>query len=286
MPCNLPITAYYSDKVNPETGKRSLTFNQKYAYNGADPTIPRVLAVPCGKCRGCRVDQSLMWSIRGYHESQEHAQNSFITLTYDDANLPRDGKIDKRHLQLFFKALRRDGTKLRYLACGEYGGQTRRPHYHAIIFGKDWLENAITLTDSLYTNQTLVDIWGKGHVSIAPVTMASICYVCGYVTKKIDDLDTFNLMSRRPGIGHTWLDKYSDDIVRTGVVSIEGRQYQVPKRYLAWEEDQFSDLKKERAKHARSLNKPSQSLNNFNAQRGREIGLKSKFESKKPQEKL
>jgi len=286
MSCNLPITAYYSDKVNQETGKRSLTFNEKFSYKGSDPTIPRVLAVPCGKCHGCRADQALMWSVRGYHESQGHAQNSFITLTYDDAHLPADGKIDKRHLQKFFKAIRRDGTKIRYLACGEYGGLTKRPHYHAIIFGKDWLENAIHLNSDLYTNQSLADIWGKGIVSIAPVTMASICYVCGYVNKKIDDTDTFNLMSRRPGIGHNWLDRFSDDIVRTGVVSIEGRSYQVPKRYLTWNEEDFATLRKERAAYARKFNNPSQSLNNFNAQRGRELGLKSKAASKKIQERM
>jgi len=286
MSCNLPITAYYSDKLNTETGKRSLTFNQKFAYNGSDPTIPRVLAVPCGKCHGCRADQSLMWSIRGYHESQDHTQNSFLTLTYDDEHLPADGKISVVHVQKFIKAIRRDGTKLRYIACGEYGSQTCRPHYHAIIFGKDWLENSTMITEQLYTNPTLTAIWGKGIISIAPVTMASICYVCGYVNKKIDDTDTFSLMSRRPGIGHNWLDKYSDDIVRTGVVSIEGRTYQIPKRYLTWEEDLFSDLKKERAAYARSKNNPSQSLKNFNDQYGREKNLKSKAAAKKTQGKI
>lgn len=280
MPCNLPITAYYCDKLNAETGKRSLTFNQKFAYSGSDPTIPRVLAVPCGKCHGCRADQALMWSIRGYHESTEHQQNSFLTLTYADENLPQNGLIDKRPLQTFFKRIRKQGHKVRYLACGEYGSLTRRPHYHAIIFGKDWLENAIPITEQLYTNQSLTDAWGLGHVTAASVTMASICYVCGYVNKKIDDQDTFNLMSRRPGIGHTWLDKFKDDILRTGFVSIEGRQYQVPKRYLQWDEESFAELRKERADFARAQNNPSQSLKNFNAARGREIGLKSKHRQK------
>lgn len=280
MSCNLPITAYYADKVNPETGKRSLTFNQKMSYKGSDPTIPRVLAVPCGKCHGCRADQSLMWSIRGYHESTLHEQNSFLTLTYDDDHIPADGKIDKRHLQLFFKSLRRDGTKIRYIACGEYGGQTRRPHYHAIIFGKDWLENSVPVSETMYTHKALADAWGKGFITVAPVTMASICYVCGYVNKKIDDTDTFNLMSRRPGIGHKWLDLYRDDIIRTGVVSIDGQAYQVPKRYLDWDEDSFASLKKERAAFARSKNNPSQSLKNFNDQRARELNLKSNHVSK------
>lgn len=279
MPCNRPIEAFYSDKLN-ETGKRSLVFNRRLAYQGADPSLVSPLAVPCTRCSGCRADQALMWSIRSYHESMEHEQNAFLTLTYDDANLPSDKKIDKRELQLFFKRLRSTGVKFRYVACGEYGGQTRRPHYHAIIFGKDWLEGSIPIKENLYTNGSLVDVWGKGLVSIAPVTMASVCYVCGYVNKKIDDLDTFSLMSRRPGIGHTWLDKYKDDILRTGVVSIEGRQYQVPKRYLAWEDEEFAQLRKERAAYARKQGRATQSLKNFNDRLSREENLVSKRKSK------
>lgn len=285
MPCNFPSTAYYSSKVNPETGKRSLVFNQRESYKGSATnefgiSLESPLSVPCGKCRGCRADQSLMWSIRAYHESQEHEQNSFVTLTYDADRLPSDGLISKPDLQKFFKRLRSSGVKFRYVACGEYGGQTRRPHYHAIIFGKDWLEGSIPLKESLYTNQSLVDVWGKGIVSIAPVTMASICYVCGYVNKKVDDVDTFNLMSRRPGIGHTWLDKYSDDIARTGVVSIEGRSYQVPKRYLQWAGDELFDVRKDRVLHARKLNRKSDPYVVANQQRARESNLLSKKNSK------
>lgn len=279
MPCNNPITAYYADKLNSETGKRSLVFNQKLAYQGSDPSFVLPLAVPCGRCHGCRADQALMWSIRAYHESTEHSQNAFITLTYDDAHLPSDGLISKREMQLFFKRLRKD-VKFRYIACGEYGGRTRRPHYHAIIFGKDWLEGAIAIKDNLYTNQSLINVWGKGLVSIAPVTMASVCYVCGYVNKKIDDPDTFSLMSRRPGIGHTWLDKFSDDILRTGVVSIEGRQYQVPKRYMTWNDEEFETLRRERAAYARKKGRVSQSLQNFRDQIAREENLRSKAQTK------
>lgn len=286
MSCNLPITAYYSDKLNAETGKRSLTFNQKFAYSGSDPTIPKVLAVPCGKCHGCRADQALMWSIRGYHESSLHEQNCFVTLTYADQHMPDDGKINKVHVQKFFKALRRDGSKIRYIACGEYGGQTRRPHYHAIIFGRDYLEGSEPIGAGMYTHESVLECWRKGHISIAPVTMASICYVCGYVNKKIDDTDTFSLMSRRPGIGHDWLNKYADDIARTGVVSIEGRSYQVPKRYLEWHDEELAHIKSERAKFARAQNNPSQSLNNFNAQNAREKNLRANAATKKHMGKI
>lgn len=280
MTCNRPITAYYSNQLN-ESGKRSLVFNRRSAYMGSDPEYAAPLEIPCSKCLGCKADQSLMWSIRAYHESTLHEQNSFLTLTYDDQNFPKDGKISKRDLQLFFKKLRKilPPKSIRYIACGEYGGLTNRPHYHAIIFGRDFLEGAQTLKDDMYTNPLVYETWGKGHVAIAPVNMGSICYVCGYVQKKIDDPDTFTLMSRRPGIGHTFLDRYADDIRRTGVVSIEGRAYQVPKRYFDWSDD-LDDVKKLRKEFAVKQQKVKSSLERFKAGLSREEKLKCKAKAK------
>lgn len=250
MACSSPLRAWYSQTVNP-TGKRSVVFDIKQAFTD----LP--IDLPCGKCISCKADQSLMWSIRAYHESTLHSYNCFVTLTYDDDHFPADGKISKEELQLFFKRLRKQVSpvKLRYIACGEYGDQTRRPHYHAIIFGLDFLHDKISITDQLYTSPDLAKAWGKGHVTIAPVSMSSICYVCGYVLKKMSDDDTFNLMSRRPGIGHDWLDKFKSDISRTGTVSIEGREYAIPPRYLMWDEEYFFEVKKARKAYAISHSK-------------------------------
>ena len=256
MACTSPLRAFRSPHdqtpvgVDPDTGellgyrRRPLSFTPVKGYEPIE--------LPCGKCLGCRADQALMWSIRAYHESTLHSKNSFLTLTYDDDHLPDDGKIDKTHLQKFFRSCRDRGFKLRYIACGEYGDQTRRPHYHAIIFGQDFKFDYIDINSELYTSPTLAEIWGKGMVSIAPVTMASICYTCGYVQKKVGDPDTFSLMSRRPGIGHKWLDSFKDDLRRTGKVTIEGREYPVPHRYIVWENDYFQELIGERQRHARA----------------------------------
>ncbi|MEM2002566.1 MAG: hypothetical protein QXT77_07985, partial [Candidatus Methanomethylicaceae archaeon] len=45
---------------------------------------------------------------------------------------------------------------------------------------------------------------------------------------------------------------YKDDLIRTGSVTIEGREYPVPKRYLDWEPEEFEQLKRQRLKYARS----------------------------------
>ena len=184
--------------TNPTWAWRYPVEGSKVLFN-PQPAPYEKLRLPCGKCHGCRADQALMWSIRAYHESSLHDKNSFLTLTYSDEHLPSDGALDKTHLQKFFRAARDSGIPLRYIACGEYGDKTRRPHYHAIIFGQDFRYDAQSIDRNLYTSPTVEKIWKKGMVSLAPVTMASICYVCGYVQKKIGDADTFSLMSRRPG---------------------------------------------------------------------------------------
>lgn len=282
MACNYPLDAYYSAELNP-SGKRPLTFNPRLRYLGADTKYCDALKIGCGKCSGCKADQSLMWSIRAYHESQLHRQNSFVTLTYDDNHLPSDNLISKKTLQDFFKRLRKT-TSIRYIACGEYGSCTRRPHYHAIIFGKDWLEEKIPVSDTLYTAPSLIKTWGLGHVSIAPVTMASICYTCGYVSKKIDDPDTFNLQSTRPGIGHAWLDKFKSDALFDGTVAIEGKSYVIPKRYLLWEEEFLSDVKAARVVAAKNSALSKDPVLNRLQRDNRELAIKARIKSK--QEKL
>lgn len=284
MACNRPIPAYYNRELNP-SGKRGLTFNRKYAYTGPIKEFREFLSIPCGKCAGCQLDASLVWSIRAYHESTLHRQNSFVTLTYDEKHLPKDGKISKRELQNFFKRLRKHQgkffeEKIRYVACGEYGGLTRRPHYHCIIFGRDWLEQKVPVNDKLYTAPDLIDIWGNGHVSIAPVNMATICYVNGYVSKKMNDKDTFILRSNKPGIGHEWIDKYFRDSVHTGMVVIEGREYPIPKRYMLWHESKFALVKEMRKEYARKESARDGVIVR-SEQDSREINRKSRINSRK-----
>lgn len=236
MTCFYPVDAWRSQRVN-ESGKRGIVFRR------ADGFSDMPLQVPCGRCDGCRADRAQEWAIRIYHEASQHERNCFLTLTYAD---PAPPVLDKKHLQDFFKRARHDYS-FRYFACGEYGSATHRPHYHAVFFGQDFLDGAFDISDSLYSHPVLQEHWGHGQISIGSVTMASCCYVAGYVNKKVGDTDTFSLMSRRPGIGHDWLDKYSDDIARTGFVTIEGRQLPVPRRYFDWKEDDLHDVKLERA---------------------------------------
>lgn len=98
--------------------------------------------IPCGRCIGCRLQRRKSWADRAVQELQYHDSNLFITLTYNDENLPHnkayddDGKIimtetlNMKDLQDFWKRLRNymyeKGVKIRYFACGEYGENTFR----------------------------------------------------------------------------------------------------------------------------------------------------------------
>lgn len=236
MACFYPVSAWKARRLN-ESGKRSIVFSIRDGFQDM------ALQVPCGKCAGCKSDRAMTWAIRCHHEASLHDKNSFLTLTYADA----PPKLVKKDLQDFFKRLRHD-FDFRYFACGEYGETTRRPHYHALIFGQDFLHDKIDINNSLYTSPSLSETWKHGLISAGAVTMSSCCYVAGYVHKKIGDDDTFTLMSRRPGIGKDWLKKYGDDLRRTGTVTIEGKELPVPLRYMQWDEEQFADLKKARKK--------------------------------------
>lgn len=277
MTCYSPLYAYYSRRVNP-TGKRSLVFNPR------EGLLDRPVDVPCGKCIGCKADQSLMWSIRAYHESLNHENNCFITLTYDDDHLPADRCIDKRHLQLFFKRLRKAlaPNRIRYIACGEYGDATRRPHYHAILFGVDFLDyRKISIGNTMYTHPTLEAAWGKGQVSIDAVTMASICYTCGYVLKKINGNDeAFSLMSRRPGIGKHWLNTHLDDLQRIGKIVIEGREYTIPPRYFRWKEEELAEIKKAQTRYAKEQSEKLDPVSRRQRLDAKEVNRKSLTQQK------
>lgn len=166
------------------------------------------ILVPCGKCLSCRITKRHVWTGRILMELQSHPYATFLTLTYNDENLPSPPHLSKRELQLFFKRLRKNfNSKLRYFACGEYGEGRGRPHYHAIVFGMSERDPAHV--------EIINKSWTLGFVYFGSCTPQSAGYVAGYVAKKKGkDDDTrpkeFTLMSRRPALGSGFL-KYLAD---------------------------------------------------------------------------
>ena len=226
------MTCYYlrpawREKHENKNGKKEITFAKKGTQIDED------LMVPCGKCDGCRAGARMDWAIRMYHESQEYDRNAFITLTYEHA----PEKLVKPDLQKFIKRLRKHSNrKLRYFACGEYGEETNRPHYHMILFNEDFRGGyTYNLDDELYGNTALNRIWSHGTCTLSDFSMATACYVAGYVNKKIGDKDTFSIMSKRPPIGYDYAHKHQDQLARLETCVVEGRELPVPKVYLEWD---------------------------------------------------
>lgn len=272
MACFRPLLAYRSKKrtVN---GKLGVTFDRKQSAGIH-------VSLPCGKCIGCRLEYSRQWAVRMMHEASLHEQNAFITLTYNDENLPPDLSLNKRHFQLFMKSLRKKFSprKIRFYHCGEYGHSDYeplgRPHYHALLFGIDFPDKQFfreRLGCVLFTSELLQKTWDKGFTTVGAVTWESAAYVARYVTKKMSGdvadhhyykmLPTGELskvekeyctMSRRPGIGAEWYKLYKEDLYPHDAVIHRGREQKVPryydKLYDVDEPELFKEVKKKRVK--------------------------------------
>ena len=276
MPCYYPIKGYRARSLN-ENGKRPIVFNAKDGY--ADMPV----TVPCGRCIGCRLEYSRQWAIRCVHEAQMHEKNAFITLTFNKENLPEDYSVQKWHLQKFFRRMRKKGIKMRYFACGEYGEQKSRPHYHALIFGYDFPDKEIWSYNNgnpLWRSRELETLWPYGYCMIGEVTFESAAYVARYVMKKwkkdgreddtevqmanaVVDRETgeiheinpeFVLMSRRPGIGSAWLQKYTSDTDKD-FITINGKVMSLPRYYdKLLEEKDPEDMMRRKQKRIEKFN--------------------------------
>ena len=247
MPCYHPLKGWHQ----PFT--KLITF--KYANSNGIP-----YTVPCGQCLGCRLDKSRQWAMRCMHEAslwEDKGNNSFITLTYNDSHLPKNKSLNKKHFQLFMKRLRKKNKSnkdnpIRYYHCGEYGDLNARPHYHAILFNKDFSDKIpINNKKDLFTSEELHTTWNKGFVTTAIVNFDTCAYVSRYIMKKQNGkkaithyvnvnketgeetpiLPEYSTMSRRPGIANKWFEQNKDEIYHKDFITSEGFKMKPPKYY-------------------------------------------------------
>lgn len=253
---------YYDECMKNQKSKDWL--NMKYR---------RVSAVPCGRCTECKLNYSRNWAVDCMLEKTYYKDNEvwFLTLTYEDEYLPfyefksDDGQIfkgislRKKDLQDFWKRLRKHypKAKIKYLAVGEYGKTTSRPHYHAIIFGVplDYTKFKWVSTnencDNLWQSEELNTIWRKGNVIIGEVTYKSVAYVARYTLKKQKDKDIaldqrsgrippFIVMSQ--GIGKRYYQEHQNEMIEYSNITINGMQVPLPKRFMRYLKDINEDV--------------------------------------------
>lgn len=243
----------------------------KLYFSGPAPhPKAKLLTVPCGKCIGCRLERSRQWAMRCCYEASLYSKNCFITLTYNDYNLPFDLSLKPRDLQLFMKRLRKylDPLKVRFFACGEYGDLNKRPHYHVILFGYSFLDNAeLVRSDThtlVYHSAELAKLWPFGYVSVGEFSFESAAYVARYCLKKVNGkqakehyngrVPEFLRCSNRPGIGAEWLEKYQNDVYPDDVCFARGRPCKPPryfdKRFDLQNPEDFASIKANREARA------------------------------------
>lgn len=203
LACNFPQTVYRSRSGRSPNGKWPIVFKRDAGFTDLS------LKVPCGGCLGCKLERSQVWAQRCIHEASLHPNNCFITLTYNNENLPENGSINIKHPQKFMKDLRKKYVKknpynlklapqthaywqfkygIRFYLCGEYGDKNRRPHYHLILFNHVFKDQIFWQNSNgipLYRSKELESIWQNGFSSIGEVTHQSAAYVARYILKKI-----------------------------------------------------------------------------------------------------
>ena len=266
MPCYHPLQGYRA------RGGKHIVFNLKDGWIDQKVTVPCGQCIGCRLERSRQWAMRCMHEASLYEDNcfitltynnehlpedgslhKEHFQKFMKRLR------KRTGKkIRFFHCGEYGKVLGVDGSTP--LPHPIVGGREAlgRPHYHAILFGEDFTDEigkrkVYSVRDGipLYTSEFLEDVWGKGFVTIGEVTNQSAAYVARYVMKKVggemaEDYykkleggvwynvkPEYTTMSRRPGIGQEWIDKYLEDVFPRDELVIEGKKRIVPKYYWA-----------------------------------------------------
>lgn len=203
------------------------------------------------------MDKAREWAMRCSHEAKMHPNNSFVTLTYEDKQFPIDGSVQKSIMTKFMERLRYaySDKKIRFFGAAEYSPINRRPHYHILLFNQFFEDQTLFKTNkqnqNIYTSKILQMIWPFGFSTTADVNYQTARYCAQYSLKKITgDLapdhytwphpltgnlirvePEFALMSRRPGIGSAWFERFKSDCYPSDFLVVDGKKHPVPKYY-------------------------------------------------------
>lgn len=209
--------------------------------------------MPCKQCIGCRLENSRQWATRLMHEAKSHPKACFLTLTYDDNNLPTDQSLNKTHLQTFIKDLRARMSyygkeKIKFFAVGEYGEKTQRPHYHLCLYGpfdthgpddQRTEEEPARSGDPQFSHSDISATWTKGLHRYSELTFESAAYVARYCLKKVSGISSAlhygarirEFQSQSNGLGKAHFTEWSSDIYPGDQVVLPGRGAFIPPPY-------------------------------------------------------
>lgn len=307
MACSHPLFSYwrtdaYGNRDKVFASNHNAPFIQKNGHIYSEK-----IELPCGQCAACRLEYSRQWAVRCSLEAEQWTHNYFVTLTYNESHVPYNsfeyidfytGEVNSdialtlvpKDLQDFFKRLRinfkrkydfpsDDSPGIRFYACGEYGGETKRPHYHLCLFNCPIPDLEVEAHnyrgDVYYSSEFLNSIWSDkygepiGFVTIGELSFDTCAYVARYMMKKHKGKTAdyykahhiepeFSRMSLKPGIARHYFDKNSGKIYKYDQIIVTGSDGKAkrvrPPRYYDKLYDIFSpeDLKRVKAKRIKS----------------------------------
>lgn len=159
----------------------------------------RLVYGPCKTCIECRNMRREDFSNRLRFQLMTYNYvGSFISLTYRDSDLPillPEGSavvgkyfgscppafgstLSRSDISNFCDKMqkrikRKYGRSGKYIAVGEYGDDSHRPHFHIIYVG-------------LPPDRKLVrEVWSHGNVDVGPINKGAIRYVLNYIDKQV-----------------------------------------------------------------------------------------------------
>lgn len=177
----------------------------------------------CRKCRRCLQNRVNDWVGRCVAESRYATSTDSVTLTYGhdengNADHINSAVLIYRDVQAYFKRLRKDGYKFKYLVAGEYGSKKRRAHWHMIIFW-DGKRPEVEYYKNFNDHHYWTAYGFNGHTFWEPMTPMSVWYVCKYIQKEQgeDEGEAMLRMSKKPPIGHEYFQQWARDHVEQGL---------------------------------------------------------------------
>lgn len=267
-----------------------------YGYN-------KVYKVPCNSCDECLLERSKRKATQLMIENYDRKDPTgswFITLTYDDDHIPynevyKNGKLVSVEESLppkdpYLYEHKRDRKKcikpfidnLTYHAktkygdetpmwfyCGEYGGETKRPHFHMIIFGLHIPAEELKVYENrngyiLYEWIKGAEIWENGFVTVGNFTAETACYVAGYVLKKQSTktknwyytqqgkIPEYTGQSRYPAIGANYYEKHKHEIYETDEIYIPSAMGVIKLRPTSYYDNKYTIENPEKMEHIKA----------------------------------
>lgn len=246
MKCINPITIV--NKKFKEEGNKNIDERE---------STKKYIEVPCGKCINCRNTKSTEWGMRIQHEADNYNivnEITITTLTYNKDNLDYRYSLKKKDVQDFMKRLRvnreRAGykNKIKYFIAGEYGTRKKRPHYHALLYGVNPLDEK--------EKELINKSWGKGYVYPEMIKQgnSAAMYVAKYINKG-DNMELYHdkkeyekYMNKEAqfkicssGLGKNYVKENRNNLKENLFIPNGKNKKSIPKQYIKWLKDDMNE---------------------------------------------